>query len=57
MDRLTALRKERERLSNHLNWLGVRSTGSDRIEERIRMIDAEIERIEFEASSGRSSAS
>lgn len=36
---LESLREERERLKKRLEWLGVRSTGSDKIEQRIREID------------------
>jgi hypothetical protein len=57
MDRINELREERERLKKRLDWLGVRSTGSDRIEARIRQIDAEITYIESKASSKRSDAS
>lgn len=57
MDRISELREERERLKKRLDWLGVRSTGSDRIEAQIRQIDAEIAYIESKASSKRSDAS
>jgi len=57
MDRISELHEERERLKKRLDWLGVRSTGSDRIEARIRQIDAEITYIESKASSKRSDAS
>ena len=33
------LEEEREELRKHLEWLGVRSTGSERIEKRIKEID------------------
>jgi len=57
MDRISELREERERLKKRLDWLGVRSTGSDRIEARIRQIDAEIAHIESKTSRKRSDAS
>lgn len=38
--------QERKRLTERLEWLGLRSTGSDRIERRLKEIDAEIERYE-----------
>ena len=37
------LQEERNRLQARLDWLGVRSTGSERIEKRIREIDRYIE--------------
>lgn len=36
---IETLEQERERLVKHLNWLGVRSTGSERIERRIAELD------------------
>jgi len=38
------LEQERERLKKRLELLNVRSTGSDRIKERLRAIDEELER-------------
>lgn len=36
------LMSERDSLQRKLDWLGVRSTGSERIEKRIREIDREM---------------
>ena len=44
-DELSELIQEKEQLKQRLNWLGIRSTGSDRIEERIRVIQSEIKRL------------
>lgn len=35
--------EERQQLQSRLDWLGLRSTGYDRIEKRIREIDGYIE--------------
>lgn len=34
-----SLQQERETLLKHLNWLGIKSTGSERIKARIKEID------------------
>ena len=36
------LRQERDRLKAKLDWLGVRSTGSERIENRILQIERQL---------------
>lgn len=41
---IESLLQERSALEHRLNWLGLRSTGSDRIERRIREINREVER-------------
>lgn len=38
------LLEERERLIQRLNWLGLRSTGSERIERRIKEIEEKLKR-------------
>lgn len=38
----TDLITERDNLKSKLNWLGVRSTGSERIEKRLREIESEM---------------
>lgn len=38
------LAQERKRLTERLEWLGLRSTGSERIEHRLKEIDAKMKR-------------
>ena len=46
---LDKLLEERNQLQTRLNWLGVRSTGSERIEKRIREIDMFVEGVQRRA--------
>ena len=43
------LQEERNQLQARLNWLGVRSTGSERLEKRIREIDRYIDGVKRRA--------